>query len=140
MKKISTITNSRQAYQLLNPKMSRMQEEVWAIALSSSKEVLHSLCLFKGTLDHCILHPRDLFRFLILMNASSFIVSHSHPGKCTPSCNDDVITRKLIRLSRLIEIPIEDHLILGNEGYYSYRDRHADWFNEFKNHSTNSMG
>lgn len=88
-------------------------EEFWALALSPNKSVIESKMIFRGTVDACLVHPRDIFRFACVSNASSIIVAHNHPsGDAKPSTEDILVTRQLVRAARLLEIPLLDHLIL----------------------------
>ena len=119
-----TLANSRQAYDFVHGKFSLSQEEFWAVALNSELHVIAAEMIFRGTVDSCPLHPRELFRFLFLQQASSFLVAHNHPtGYSLPSRADLTATRQLWKLSRLIQIPLNDHLILGRDGYASLADR-----------------
>jgi DNA repair protein RadC len=66
-------------------------------------------------------HPRDIFRFACLENASSLIVAHNHPsGDTRPSEQDLLFTRQLLRASRILQIPLLDHLILTTSGFSSF--------------------
>lgn len=95
-------------------------EEFWALALGPSKTLLQSKMIFRGTVDSCLVHPRDIFRFACLMNASSLIVAHNHPsGDTRPSAQDILFTKQLIRASKLLEIPILDHIIVSSHGFSS---------------------
>jgi DNA repair protein RadC len=95
-------------------------EEFWALALGPTKALLQSKMIFRGTVDACLVHPRDVFRFACLSNASSLIVAHNHPsGDATPSEQDLIITRQLLRASDIVEIPLLDHLIVAGGSYTS---------------------
>jgi DNA repair protein RadC len=119
-----SLTNSRRAYDHLKGRFHSKQEEFWAVALNSELEVLATELIFRGTVNFCPLHPRELFRFLFLHQASSFLVAHNHPtGSSLPSRSDLTVTRQLWKLSRLVQIPLNDHLILGRDGYTSLADR-----------------
>lgn len=97
-------------------------EEFWIAALDSQKNCISSALLFKGTINYCLFHPRDIFRFIIIQNAVSFIVAHNHPSGCpNPSREDIQITRTLMELSHLFQIGLEDHLIISNNSYFSFR-------------------
>ena len=88
-------------------------------------------CLFRGTVDACPVHPRDIFRFAIVHNASSFIIAHNHPsGDLKPSLSDLKFTKKLIRLSQTMQIPLIDHLILTKSSYCSFLDNRWAKFSE----------
>jgi len=67
-----------------------------------------------GTLDTILIHPREVFKAAIVMNASAIILFHNHPsGDPTPSEADIRITRDLIRAGQIMKIDVLDHLILG---------------------------
>ncbi|MGE3973645.1 MAG: RadC family protein [Bdellovibrionales bacterium] len=123
MSSISVIS-SQIAYQYLKNQISSDVEEFWVLALSSKKCLLASRMIFRGTVDRCVIHPRDIFRFAIQQNASSLLVAHNHPsGDCKPSSEDVRITDNLIQAAQLLQIPIVDHLVLTTETYYSFKDR-----------------
>lgn len=90
-------------------------------ALTAEKHVAASACLFRGTVDHCLFHPRDVFRFACQKNASSFLVAHNHPsGNVEPSTEDISITEQLATIAVILEVPMVDHLILAGDKYYSF--------------------
>lgn len=124
MSEVITFRNSRQAFQYLKPLFHPDQEEFWAIALGSELQVLSSSLIFRGTVDSCPAHPRELFRFLFSSSASSFVIAHNHPrGNALPSRSDLSVTRRFWKIGRLVEIPLNDHLILAKDTYCSLADR-----------------
>ena len=119
-----TLNNSKQAYAFFKTRFSTTQEEFWAVALNSTLQPLGAEMLFRGTVNSCPLHPRELFRFLFLSQACSFLIAHNHPqGLALPSRSDLTVTRQIWKISRLVQIPLNDHLILGTDGYVSLADR-----------------
>ena len=78
-----------------------------------------------GSLDTSIVHPREVFKFAILANASSIIVAHNHPsGDTTPSTDDIELTKRLKQSADMLGIDLLDHLILGHDGQYlSFKSR-----------------
>ena len=115
------ITTAEFAYQALKPNMALDAEEFWALALGPKKTLLQSKMIFRGTIDACLVHPRDVFRFACFANASSLIVAHNHPsGDTRPSEQDLAFTRQLLRASRIFEIPLLDHLIITEKGFSSF--------------------
>lgn len=93
-------------------------------ALNADKTVVASQCLFRGTVDSCLFHPRDVFRFGCRHNASSLIVAHSHPsGRREPSLEDDIATSQLLAGAEILSIPMIDHLIITGVNYYSFLER-----------------
>lgn len=120
MNDLITITTAEEAFRLIHPHFSWQQEEIHIIALNSRQQILGQRLLFRGSVDFCPVHPRDIFRFLILLNASGFILFHNHPsGSLVPSDADIRFTKKLVTLSRLMELKFFDHLILTQLGFKS---------------------
>ncbi|MEQ1878385.1 MAG: JAB domain-containing protein [Bdellovibrionia bacterium] len=119
------VTNSRTAHELLRPfLLGNEVEEFWAIALGSTKRVIRIQMIFRGTVDACLVHPRDVFRFALTMNASSLLVAHNHPsGDNRPSQEDLALTKRLADAGKLLQIPLIDHLILADDGFFSLADR-----------------
>lgn len=94
------------------------------MSLDSGLGVLQSKLLFRGTVDHCLVHPRDVFRFALLSNASFLVVAHSHPhGVITPSREDLKVTVQLKKISSLLKIPLLDHLVVNKTEYFSFAEK-----------------
>jgi DNA repair protein RadC len=116
------ITTASKAFETLRDKVSTDVEEFWALALGPKKTILAARMIFRGTVDSCLVHPRDIFRFACLENASSLLVAHNHPsGDLLPSHEDLRFTRQLLRAAEVMEIPVVDHLILTTTTYTSLR-------------------
>ena len=79
----------------------------------------HNLVML-GTLDTCLVHPREVFRPVIVAAGSAIVIMHNHPsGNPTPSENDIKWTRTLVRAGELLQIPVLDHIIMGDPTYLS---------------------
>ena len=73
-----------------------------------------------GTVDASIVSSRDVFQAALLCNASRIFVLHNHPsGDSTPSAEDKQVTQKLKKAGELMNIPLLDHIIVGDDNYYS---------------------
>ena len=78
----------------------------------------------EGTLNSSLIHPREVFRNAILTNANALIIAHNHPsGDPTPSRDDREITKELSNAANILEIQLLDHVIVGDESYYSFKER-----------------
>jgi DNA repair protein RadC len=76
-----------------------------------------------GTLTESLVHPREVFKGAILAGAASIIVAHNHPsGIAMASTADISVTSKLKEAGRIVGIPVEDHVILGDEQFFSFRN------------------
>jgi DNA repair protein RadC len=116
------ILTAERAHGALTGIVSQDVEEFWALALGPKKDLIASKMLFRGTVDSCAVHPRDIFRFACSVNASAILVAHNHPsGELIPSMEDLRFTRQLVRASALMEIPVIDHVIVSKKGFVSLR-------------------
>jgi DNA repair protein RadC len=115
------LTSPELAHRYLHCRMNSEVEEFWAIALNSGKTVIRARCLFRGSVDACLFHPRDVFRFACLHNAAALIVAHNHPsGNVLPSADDERITQRLLAAAMVFQLPVVDHLIVAGKNYFSF--------------------
>ena len=116
------IDNSSKIYEYFkNTFYLEMQECFYAVYLDAAKKIIEVKLLFKGTLDHSLVHPREVFKEAYLLSASSIICVHNHPsGNISPSKEDKILTNNLVRIGIMHGIPILDHIIIGNNNYYSF--------------------
>lgn len=124
MKESLYIASSQIAFQLLAPLFDPLQEEIWILGLSRTLYPIQSRCCFRGTIDSCMVHPRELFAPLIEMRASHFILAHNHPhGNPEPSPQDLEMTKVIEKAGRLLMLPLLDHIIIANAGFVSLHQR-----------------
>lgn len=120
MKKPNRISNSNAAYKILKNHMSLDVEELWCVALGPGLQILAVQMIFRGTVDSCPCHPRDIFRFACLKNASQIIIAHNHPSNDPkPSKEDIKLTKHLKFIGQMIQIPVIDHLIITKTTFRS---------------------
>jgi DNA repair protein RadC len=111
---MSRISDPAGAARFFRRKMRLDIEEVWVAALTSDKKVTAAECLFRGTVDFCPAHPRDIFRFACRHNAAALVVAHNHPGGiCEPSRADEVLTSSLKQALALVDVKVLDHFIVA---------------------------
>lgn len=97
-------------------------ENVVIIALDSGNRIIGFQSV-QGTTNQCALYPSNVFRFLMICGASSFLIAHNHPGgTASPSGQDWAVTYKLLKAGKLLEIPLQDHLIIADESAISMRE------------------
>ena len=78
----------------------------------------------EGTLSASLVHPREVFKPAILESAASIILLHNHPsGDPTPSQEDLRLTRQLVECSRLMDLRIHDHVVIGRGRYVSFAEK-----------------
>jgi DNA repair protein RadC len=120
---MSQILSAHTAFQLLKNNFNSETEEVWVLALNSQLICKKFELISRGTLNYCPAHPRDIFREAIRCNAHAIILAHNHPTyDVRPTPKDVVLTKRLLRASRLIEIELLDHVIFTDLSYYSFKE------------------
>lgn len=102
----------------------RPQEEAWAVYVDTQLVIRHVKCIAKGTLDAVVMHPRDVFRHAIAMNAYGFIIVHNHPsGRLVFSQMDLEVLGKLAVCAAIVQIHFFDFLVVSADGYLSAFER-----------------
>src|SRR3990172_1381556 len=93
-------------------------------ALDARHRVIGLSLVSLGTLSASLVHPREVFKPALLLNAAAIIVCHNHPsGDATASPEDRSTTRRLVEAGKLLGVMLLDHVILGeNENYFSFRE------------------
>ena len=100
------------------------REHFIVVFLDSRSAVIGMNTVSVGTLTESLVHPREVFKGAILANAASIIVAHNHPsGEALASEADISVTSKLKEAGRILSIPIEDHVIVAESGYFSFRQQ-----------------
>ena len=98
-------------------------EEFRVVFLNTKNEVLSDEVLCTGTVDQTAVYPRKVMERAIHHNASSLIFVHNHPsGNPAPSAADRELTRLLKEAAKLLQIRVHDHMIIGEEGHYSFAE------------------
>jgi DNA repair protein RadC len=115
----------QQVYELVKEYLQGTDREHFIVLfLDSRSEVIGIHTVSIGTLTESLVHAREVFKGAILANAASVIVAHNHPsGEALASEADYSVTGKLKEAGRILGIPIEDHVIVGAEGYFSFRQQ-----------------
>ena len=98
-------------------------EEFRILVLDSRNHVLGMSQVSRGGTTRTVVDAKMIFQVALLCNANGFILCYNHPsGHLKPSEADLVLTRKLSRGSKLLDMALLDHLIISKEGFYSFAD------------------
>jgi DNA repair protein RadC len=119
------LTDGRDAAAYLQLMLKGYRNEVFAaIYLNSAGKVLHFGILSQGGLTGTIADPRIIFRKALEEDATSIILCHNHPsGSLRPSRADEEFTLKIKEGARHLDIQLLDHIIVSEEGYFSFADK-----------------
>ena len=118
------ITSSKAVFEVMQPIIGELaHEEFWVLYLNNSNKILFKTQLSKGGITGTIVDTRIVFKIALEQNATSIILAHNHPsGKLLPSDADIQITKKIKVAGLQLEIPVLDHIIITERGYYSFVD------------------
>lgn len=115
------LINSKVVYDYIKYEfLGLKQEKVLGIYLDNAKQLIEYKELFLGTVNGCLIHPREVFKYAVRLSASSIILVHNHPsGNLNPSKEDIRVTEELIEIGSKLNIPLIDHIIVSDKGYLS---------------------
>lgn len=109
----------------LQSQLSDAEREIFmVIFLDNQHRVVKHSRMFSGTLRHVEVHPREIVREAIKVNAAAVILAHNHPSGCAePSKADKDITDRIIKCCQFMDIRVLDHFIIGRGEYVSFAER-----------------
>jgi DNA repair protein RadC len=118
------VKSSQDAFQVLYAELSdKKYEEFWVLMLDRANQVIRKVNISEGGVAGTVADPKKIFKVALDLNASSVILAHNHPSNnLKPSQNDIDLTKKLKSAAKLLDIEVLDHLIFGNDTYYSFAD------------------
>lgn len=118
------ITSSKDVYEIVKPDLTDLDhEEFWVLMLSRSNQVKKKVPISKGGVSGTVADPKIIFQKALEELASSIILVHNHPsGNLQPSQADIQLTRKMVAAGKMLDLPVLDHIIFANQGYYSFSD------------------
>lgn len=118
------ISCSKDVYEAFYPLLAKENREHFiAIALDTKNRPIAENEIAVGGLNICAMEPADIFRVLLRETSSAAVLVHNHPsGEPSPSIDDVAFTRRIRRAGQLLGIQILDHIIIGEQGYFSFLD------------------
>ncbi len=118
------LQTARDADAFLRPRLAHLPREVFSLTLLDVRlRVLRELTVASGTGWACAVHPRDVLGPAVREKAAAVLFAHNHPsGDVEPSTDDRTLTARLIAACELLGLRAVDHLVLGADGYSSFRE------------------
>ena len=100
----------------------KKQEYFLTLTLDGASNLIQKRTVFIGTLNHSIVHPREIFADAISDRAAGIVFVHNHPSaNISPSKEDTTITNRLVEVGKIVGIDVIDHIIIGKDGYFSFQ-------------------
>lgn len=121
----TTICNPNNIYHYFKNRIQdTKQEHFYCLYLDSKNKLIEQKLIFKGTLNASLVHPREVFKWAHILSANSIICVHNHPsGNAEPSKEDIDTTQKLKMVGTIQGIKLQDHIIIGDNQYYSFYEQ-----------------
>ena len=118
------VKTAQQAYNVMIPELMDLPvEQFWVITLTRNNLLIHKRPVSTGGVSGTIADPKVIFKTALEDKASNIILVHNHPsGNARPSKADIRLTNKLLEAGRMLDIPVVDHLIFTDEGFYSFAE------------------
>ena len=108
--------------------MWQSQERFAVLLLDVKNRLLATQVITIGTATETLVHPREIFREVVKQGATKLIIAHNHPsGNVEPSSQDLALTERLLQAANLLDIPLLDHVIIGNGNHQSLREITTLW-------------
>ncbi len=123
---------SEDVFNYLYYSMRDLKKEVFkVIYLNSRSQIIDVVNLFEGTADNIFIHPREIVESLINRGSTAMIFVHNHPsGDPAPSQTDKQLTRDLVFIGFILQIKVLDHIIIGQDRYFSFADE--GWIKKYQ--------
>lgn len=123
-KKNQKLTSAKEVYEALRKKISGSKKENFlVVSVDTRNKIIGVDTVFIGTLNSSLIHPREIFETAIRRHAAAIVLAHNHPsGDPKPSDEDIKATSLLTEAGKMMGILVLDHLIIGKEKYFTFRD------------------
>ena len=121
------ISKSQDAFEIFHSLMGDLPyEEFWLLLLNRANRVIRKVKISEGGVSGTVVDPKKIFQICLEQHATSIILGHNHPsGAVTPSEADNKITKKIKDCGLLLDVAVLDHIIVGDDRYYSFADEGA---------------
>jgi len=118
------LKSSKEVYDYLFQSMQKNKKEIFKVMfLDGKSRLIDAENLFEGSLTSSLVYPREIIKRAIKYNAVNLIFVHNHPsGDPDPSSSDKDITKELVFVGNLMQIKVLDHIIIGDNKYFSFAD------------------
>ncbi len=118
------LSSSRSVFELMQPLIGELDhEEFWILLLNNANKMEYKWKLSVGGITAALVDVRLIYKRAIERGATSIILCHNHPsGNLMPSQSDMMLTKKVIKGGAILDIKVLDHIIVAEQGYYSFAD------------------
>lgn len=118
------ISRSSDAFEIFKALIGDLpHEEFWILLLNKANRIIKKVRISEGGISGTVVDPKKIFQICLAQHATSIILGHNHPsGNLQPSEADTKITKKIRDCGVLLDVAVLDHIIVGDDRYYSFAD------------------
>lgn len=126
MKRKDVLSSPQAVVDFARAKLGGLPHEAFMVVyLNTKNEVIEHEIVHEGTIDRAVIYPRRIIEAALAHHAAGLILVHNHPsGHPEPSEEDKRLTRAIADAARPMDIKVIDHLIVGKDDYFSFREKH----------------
>lgn len=119
------VLGAQSVYRYFQPRLrDEKTEQFWLVMLDRRNRVIREEMISRGSLTNSLVHPREVFKAAISASAAAVVAVHNHPsGDPAPSLDDRGLTERLVETGELVGIPVLDHVIIGENTFFSFADK-----------------
>lgn len=119
------ITGSADMFEIMSEYLLDLNhEEFWMVLLNRANRIMRKYCVSQGGFAGTVADPKVIFSVALEYHASAVVLLHNHPsGNLMASTADRNLTKKLVEAGKMLDLPVLDHIIFGNENYFSFADQ-----------------
>ena len=122
---VKKISCAEDVFKLFHTRLrDKKQEHFYLVMLNNQNNIMGEQLVTMGTLDSSVIDSREIFKHVIKNSIAKVILVHNHPGgDPNPSEEDLEVTKDMIESGNLLGIKVIDHVIIGREGFWSWKER-----------------
>ena len=121
-KKLTKLENPKKIWEDSKYLFNNLKQECfYCYYFNNKQELIKRKLIYMGTINNSVTHTREVFKEAYLLSASSIVCLHNHPsGDTTPSKEDIIFTKALMKTGEIQKIPVVDHIIVSDSNYFSF--------------------
>lgn len=119
-----SVSNSKDAYENFLPLIDNLSTEIFLVSyLNQGNKIIKTEKISAGGISSTLADPKVIFKSALLKEATAIVLCHNHPsGVANPSTHDKALTKQLVMAGKVLEISVIDHIIIGENCYFSFAD------------------
>ena len=120
-----TFDSPARVKEFIELQLAHLEHEVFAVMfMTTQRQLIAFEQMFRGTLAHTSVHPREIVKRALALNAGAVVLAHNHPsGAAEPSLADELVTQAVRTALQLVDVRVLDHMVVGSTQVMSFAER-----------------